>query len=40
MLPLSVFDRVIVDDGITPAALADLRQVEVATVSSEAASGD
>lgn len=48
MLPLSVFDRVIVDDGIAPGALADLRQygvdVEVAAVSpepaDEAVSGD
>ena len=40
MVPLTVFDRVIVDDGIAPEALADLRQhevvVEVATTAQEA----
>lgn len=41
LLPLSVFDRVIVDDGIAPDALAELRQheveVEVATANHEPA---
>lgn len=41
MLPLSVFDRVIVDDGIAPDVLGDLRnydvEVEVATTSQEPA---
>ena len=43
MLPLSVFDRVIVDDGIAPDSLDELRQhdveVEVAPISAEPADG-